>query len=94
MAMRGVFIFKNIQVPNLIRKEPPDVVKKEEDRIRLLELFNGNWKDNKFRDIINPEARYSLEQQRYFETLPKNRNNLIREMVKEEENTQTDRTGS
>ena len=78
--MRGVFIFKNQQVPYLNRKPPPDVVSTEEGRIDLLEQFNGNWKDNRFRNIISTEAKYSAEQQQYFGTLPKYRQELIKYM--------------
>ena len=78
--MRGAFIFKNKQCPELQRRPPPDIIPTEEERIELLERFNGNWKDNRFRDIITPEARYSKEQQLYFATLPKNREHLVKSL--------------
>lgn len=79
-AMRGIFIFKNVLVPNLPKREPEDIVKDDAKKIELLEKFNFHWKDWSFRDIIPTVAQYSEQQKKYFSTLPANRKDLLTEM--------------
>lgn len=86
-AIRGVIIFKNVQVPNLSRKEPEDVVKGDEKKIELLEKFNFHWKDWSFRDIVPVAIRYSEEQKTYFATLPANRKVLLDSYRNQEQGT-------
>ena len=69
-AMRGVVIFRDVQVPNMVRRDPLDVVQGDERRIELLEKFNFHWQDSTFRDIVPTKCRYSEEQQKYFATPP------------------------
>ena len=79
-GLRGVMIFKNVEVPELERKEPPDVVIGDEKRIDLLDKFNYHWQDWTFRDVIPVKERYSEDQISYFGTLPKNRKDLIEKL--------------
>ncbi|XP_059163025.1 cyanocobalamin reductase / alkylcobalamin dealkylase-like [Physella acuta] len=76
-ALRGVFIFKNILCPNLPRVEPVDCVPDQESKVKLLKLFNEQWKDWTYRDIIPVEKKYSEDQKEYFGTEPKDRKPLI-----------------
>jgi len=75
-AIRGVFIFPSLSEPQLPRKEPATVLSDAESRL-LLELYNGNWKDGKWREIGNPEQRYSDNQIAYFNTPVPERHTLI-----------------
>ncbi|XP_005107062.1 cyanocobalamin reductase / alkylcobalamin dealkylase [Aplysia californica] len=79
-AIRGVIIFKSVQCPELPHKEPVDCVPEQEKRRELLELFNYHWRDWRFRDIIEPHKRYSEDQRLYFETMPKDRSPLVRQL--------------
>jgi methylmalonic aciduria homocystinuria type C protein len=79
-ALRGVIIFKSVLVPELERRDPPDVVRGDEQRIELLERFNFRWRDWSYRDIIVAEDSYSELQKEYFITPPKERGPLIRRM--------------
>ena len=78
-AFRGALIFKELEVPLLIRKHPIDCVSGRERRIELLENFNYNWKDYRYRDIIDwpVEDKYSPMQQAYFSVEPHCRETLI-----------------
>ena len=86
-AFRGAVIFKNVQVPFLIQKPPIDIVESEEKKIELLEKFNTNWEDWSYRDITNPDQKYSMEQKAYFSTPPSKRFELLKDF-----GTATDRT--
>ena len=78
-------IFKDVLCPDIPRQAPKDCVASREDRIKLLESFNYNWKDWSFRDIIPAADKYSLEQRTYFETKPIDRQKLVEEMKSENE---------
>ncbi|CAL1540843.1 unnamed protein product [Lymnaea stagnalis] len=80
-ALRGVFIFKSVRAADLPRIDPVDCVPEQEKRVELLDLFNNYWKDNRYRDIISVEKKYSEDQKRYFSTLPKDRGPLIKELI-------------
>ena len=78
--MRGVIIFKNFTCPDLPKRPAPNILKTDEQKIDLLKRFNYNWQDwnnTGFRDIIPVEERYSEEQIKYFDTLPKDRFKLF-----------------
>ncbi|XP_076462666.1 cyanocobalamin reductase / alkylcobalamin dealkylase-like [Babylonia areolata] len=79
-ALRGVVIFKTVRQPELPFRRAPDCVPGREGRIQLLEGFNFHWKDWTYRDIIRAEEKYSEEQCRYFETLPKDRKGIVEEI--------------
>lgn len=77
-AMRGVFILKNVQIQDLISKQPIDVLNNDKKLIEdLLNRFNNNWKDNTYRDVIQVDQKYSQKQIDYFLTEPKDRKTLI-----------------
>ncbi|XP_041356644.1 cyanocobalamin reductase / alkylcobalamin dealkylase-like [Gigantopelta aegis] len=81
-AFRTVVIFKNIKCPDLEQQLPEDCVPTQELRKELFERFNFHWQDWSFRDIIAPVKRYSEEQKLYFQTLPKDRHELLVKMKK------------
>ena len=83
-AFRGVLIFKGTICSISEQPKPPDVVPTREQRIELLERFNGNWQDWTFRDIIEVTEKYSEEQKIYFKTLPKDRFSLLSTYEKED----------
>jgi cyanocobalamin reductase (cyanide-eliminating) / alkylcobalamin dealkylase len=79
-ALRGVIIIRTCQAPDMEQCHAPDVVRGDELRIKLLEQFNFNWQDWKWRDIIPTEAVYSDEQKEYFGTPPRQRGPLIQKI--------------
>lgn len=81
-ALRGVAVFKSIRQPTLPCVSPVDCVPGREDRIKLLEKFNFHWKDWTYRDIVQVEEKYSQEQMKYFETMPKDRKDIVEEIKK------------
>ena len=80
--MRAVVIFKNRLCPDLVQKEPPNVLKTEAEIIDFLDKFNGDWRDWTFRDVIPVKEKYSQLQRRYFETQPSDRYALLQEWLK------------
>ena len=78
-GLRGIFIFKNVCVPTMPHVPPQDILS-DEQKIEVLDRFNGNWRDGKFRDIIPVEDTYSEVQRIYFGTWPKDRKPLIEQM--------------
>jgi len=81
-AFRSVMVFPHHFLPRDLSPKPPvDVVPGNEDRLKLLLLFNDHWKDNRFRDIIQPQKRYSELQQKYFGTLPADRKILVNDYL-------------
>ena len=64
-ALRGVILFRDVLVPELEQKSPPDVVSDDRLRVELLELFNFHWKNWSFRDIVPAVAKYCQELQDY-----------------------------
>ncbi|GIY45632.1 hypothetical protein CDAR_415161 [Caerostris darwini] len=81
-ALRAVAFFENIQCPDLVRTPPCDVVPTAEDKLKLLELYNFNWTDWKFRDVIPVLEKYSDLQIKYFSATPGNREKVIEEILK------------
>ncbi|XP_022109405.1 methylmalonic aciduria and homocystinuria type C protein homolog isoform X2 [Acanthaster planci] len=75
-AFRGVLIFPGVQLP-LVQQDPPDVIKTDEALKDLLDQFNDNWMENKYRDCIEVRERYSPEQIEYFQTPPAQRGKLL-----------------
>ena len=78
-------MFKDVLVPDMKQRSPPDTVKTDPQKIDLLEKFNYAWQDWTYRDIIEVEERYSDLQKQYFATLPKNRLQLIEKILQGEE---------
>lgn len=76
-ALRCLLIFENLQYRDLNRREADDVVKSDDKRIELLEKFTDSWQDGSYRDIIPVKERYSERQIEYFQTLPRDRKQLI-----------------
>ncbi|KAG8555085.1 hypothetical protein GDO81_017577 [Engystomops pustulosus] len=76
-AIRAVLVFSEVQIPRLEQTPPIDCVPAQEDRIRLLENFNFNWRDGKYREVVAVEERYSVEQTLYFSTPPAERRKLL-----------------
>lgn len=82
-AIRGVLVFRNIEVPEFEQRLPPDVIPDNQKRIELLEQFNFNYQDWKFRDAVFPAERYSEQQREYFITPPSERTKLIEKIMSE-----------
>ncbi|ESO12903.1 hypothetical protein HELRODRAFT_62766 [Helobdella robusta] len=78
-GLRGILIFKNVKVPNLMKKELECFLSNEQI-ISLLDKFNNSWRDGTFRDVIEPLERYSTLQQKYFNVTPDERLELIEKM--------------
>ncbi|KAM3914170.1 LOW QUALITY PROTEIN: cyanocobalamin reductase / alkylcobalamin dealkylase [Leptodactylus fuscus] len=76
-AIRAVLVFTDVQAPGLAQTPPIDCVPAREDRISLLENFNFNWRDGKYRDAVAAEETYSAEQTLYFATPPAERWKLL-----------------
>ncbi|KAM9325499.1 cyanocobalamin reductase / alkylcobalamin dealkylase [Gastrophryne carolinensis] len=76
-AMRAVLVFRDVRAADLQQLHPIDCVPGYEERIRLLENFNYNWRDGKYRDAVPAEERYSEEQMLYFSTPPAERMQLL-----------------
>jgi methylmalonic aciduria homocystinuria type C protein len=74
-AFRAAFIFKNVQVPDLVQRVPKDTI--GSNRIKLLQLWS-KW-DMDFRDVAfenrewTPDQKYNKEQDEFFRTLPEKR---------------------
>lgn len=84
-ALRGVIIFEDIKANKLVQAEPPDMIKADEDRIRLLNLYNFHWRDWSFRDVLPGVAdRYSKEQKTFFATPPSERLKILRKLFEKE----------
>jgi len=79
-ALRGVMIFKNLKVPELIRSPPVDILLDDEKKVKLLNLYNLNWQDWRFRDVVEPIERYSELQKNYFNTPPAERKAFIKSL--------------
>ncbi|XP_068098622.1 cyanocobalamin reductase / alkylcobalamin dealkylase [Hyperolius riggenbachi] len=76
-AIRAVVVFSEVQSPGLEQIHPMDCLPSQEDRICLLENFNFNWRDGKYRDVLLAEEKYSEDQTLYFATPPAERMKLL-----------------
>ena len=79
-GIRGAFIFKQLLVPDLQQKLPPDLVSPEK-QTELLHLFNDRWQDMSYRSIIPVKSRYSPLQIEYFALKPKDRIEFIQNTI-------------
>lgn len=68
-ALRGIVVFSECLVPDLVRRIPPSILG-DSEIANLLVLYNCHWKDWRFRDVIRVEERYSDPQKSYFELPP------------------------
>ncbi|XP_046916999.2 cyanocobalamin reductase / alkylcobalamin dealkylase [Dermatophagoides farinae] len=80
-GLRGVFVFKQILVPNLERKPPANVIPDIMQQEALLKLFNERWRDGSYRDFIQVKSRYSDLQFKYFSLEPRQRFEFIRKEI-------------
>ena len=79
-ALRGVLLFHGLLAPSLAQRVPVDCVSSRDGRVELLEEFNTNWQNWKYKDVMeNGEIveRYSDRQRTYFATEPRDRFDLI-----------------
>ncbi|XP_075040099.1 cyanocobalamin reductase / alkylcobalamin dealkylase isoform X2 [Mixophyes fleayi] len=83
-AIRAVLVFPGVLVPGLEQVQPLDCLPGREDRIRLLENFNFNWRDGKYRDVLPAEEKYSADQTLYFATPPAERRKLLEQWGQEQ----------
>ncbi|XP_029356342.1 cyanocobalamin reductase / alkylcobalamin dealkylase isoform X1 [Echeneis naucrates] len=78
-AIRALLVFENVTVGSeMVKPHPIDCVPTREGRIKLLENYNFNWKDGRYRDIIPPVQTYSQRQKDYFTTPPAQRFALLK----------------
>ena len=83
-ALRGVIIFAELTASKMARKEPPNILKSEEEIMNLLDLYNNHWRDWSFRDVVPVKERYSSDQIEYFNRPPgEQRWQLLRTIVGE-----------
>lgn len=80
-ALRAVIFFEDLCCPDLPRTLPENVVSSNEDRIKLLELYNFHWEDWRFRDIIPTSEKYSELQVKYFSAPPGKREEVIKSIL-------------
>ncbi|OTF77514.1 hypothetical protein BLA29_005561 [Euroglyphus maynei] len=80
-GIRGVFILKQIFIPDLIRKQPVNVIPDIQQQEALLKLFNERWRDGSYRDFIPVKSRYSELQFKYFTLEPRKRLEFIRQEI-------------
>lgn len=81
-AMRSVYIFSNVCVPDLDPVRIDDPLHNDESKIAdLLYKFNYHWRDSTYRDVIKVDAKYSPLQQEYFNTEPRYRKALLKEWL-------------
>ena len=79
-ALRGVLLFHGLLVPSLVQRAPVDCVSSREGRVELLEKFNINWQDWRYKDVMESGViveRFSETQKMYFATEPRDRFDLI-----------------
>ncbi|XP_059088810.1 cyanocobalamin reductase / alkylcobalamin dealkylase-like [Tigriopus californicus] len=78
-AIRGVFLFRDIQVdPPVLASKPCDLELPEALIAELLRLYNDHWQDCRFRDSVHPaREKYSSVQQDYFAAKPAERIKVI-----------------
>ena len=83
-ALRGVFIFTDLTASTLPKKDPPKILKSDEEIFNLLHLYNDHWRDWRFRDVIEVKERYSSDQIEYFNFPPGERRwQLLRSIISE-----------
>jgi len=80
-GFRAVLVFKNVQDAEIQYLSPHDSLPSQEEKAKVLELFNNEWKDPAWRDVVlTDEMRYSDEQLDYFNKLPAERGAIVEEM--------------
>lgn len=80
-ALRAVVFFDDLSCPDLQKPLPYDVVPNNEDRVKLIDLYNYYWEDWQFRDIIPVAEKYSDMQIKYFSTPPGQRDEVIKSIL-------------
>ncbi|KAL5017452.1 hypothetical protein ScPMuIL_007041 [Solemya velum] len=82
-GLRAVFLFKDFLCKDLEKKNSIDILGSQKLKQQLLEYANFHWQDNRYRDIINVQERYSQEQVDYFNTATrKARLDLMKKYIK------------
>lgn len=71
-GIRGAFVLRNLLAVDLAPKLPPNIVSEDKQTL-LLKLFNEQWQDWSYRDIIPVKCRYSSLQRQYFSLKPRDR---------------------
>lgn len=85
-AMRAVLIFRGVKYPDHWPKSriPAKLLTTDQAIIDLLEKFNGDWRNNQYRDVLPVLEKYDDQQIEYFSTLPGDRHELIRRWIADE----------
>lgn len=82
-SLDAVIILRDFQVPKLEPKNPPDVVKTWMERKKLLTMFNKDWKDAKWREIIHVKRKYTHEYMKYILLYGKDREMYVKSLIHE-----------
>lgn len=77
-SFRGVLVFPDIKLSSDFREmSAPKLLESDEEIIRVIDLLNHHYIDNRYRDFGNPKQKYSDLQLKYFNTDPRKRWQLI-----------------
>ncbi|VDN21694.1 unnamed protein product [Gongylonema pulchrum] len=77
-AYRAVVIFPEVHLPNDFEEEKAKkVLNTTMEEAEVVELFNKDWQDGRYRDCGGPVERYSPTQLQYFSESPPKRWSLI-----------------
>ncbi|CAE1172260.1 MMACHC [Acanthosepion pharaonis] len=80
-SLDAVIILRNIYDPKMIKKPPPDVVKSHAKRVELLTLYNDYYQNQKWRDIIPVQRKYTDEHMKYVMTYGEERENYVKRLI-------------
>lgn len=76
--MGPVIILRDVKFPAMQEKQVEDVLRDEDKKIELLNLFNKNWGNQKWRDVINVVKNYTDEHLAYRMSYGSNRATLVK----------------
>lgn len=80
-SLDAVIILRDIHDPGMIEKPPPDVVKSYAKRVELLTLYNDCYQNQKWRDIIPVQRKYTDEHMKYVMTYGEERENYVQTLI-------------
>lgn len=76
--MGPVIILRDVKFSGMQEKQVEDVLIDEHKKIELLNLVNGNWSNQKWRDVINVVKNYTDEHLAYRMSYGSNRATLVK----------------
>ena len=63
VSLDGVLIFWDVLCPDLLKRDPEDVIRSQEKRLELLEKYNRS--DWSYRDLLSETRQYADEHKKY-----------------------------